>query len=132
MKWPWQDIADDPIGYCRSFLIVVAIFMVSALIIGFARTGWAIPTTLFEGVMTVLAIACAVLVLGVAVFSGDASVERVADASSRHEVSILLLVLAWPVHVALRPLWKRKRNGEPGHRGGSQPAPDADSSSPQG
>ncbi len=27
MKWPWKEFADDPLGYCRSFLIVVAMFM---------------------------------------------------------------------------------------------------------
>jgi hypothetical protein len=111
MKWPWQEFADEPIRYCRSFLIVVAMFMVSALIIGLARTGWVLPTTLFQVGMTILVIALAVLAVSVAVVSGDASVERVADAFSRHEVSILLLVLAWPFHVVLGRLWKRKRNG---------------------
>jgi biotin transporter BioY len=111
MKWPWQEFADDPIGYCRSFLIVVAMFMVSALIIGLVRTRWALPTNLFQVVMTLLVIALAVLAVGVAVLSSDASVERVADAFSRHEVSILLLALAWPLHVVLGRLWKRKRNG---------------------
>ena len=42
-----------------------------------------------------------------AVLSSDASVERVADAFSRHAVSILLLALAWPFHTALGRLWKR-------------------------
>jgi hypothetical protein len=111
MKWPWQEFADDPTGYCRSFLIVVAMFMVSALIIGLARTGWALPTTLFQVVMALLVIALAALAVSVAVLSSDASVEKVADAFSRHEVSILLLVLAWPFHAALGRLWKRKRNG---------------------
>ena len=111
MKWPWQEFADDPTGYCRSFLIVVAIFMVSALIVGSARLGWVLPTNLFQVIMTILVIALAVLAVSVAVLSSDASVERVADAFSRHEVSILLLVLAWPFHVALGQLWKRKQNG---------------------
>jgi len=87
MKWTWQEFADYAIGYCRSFLIVVAMFMLSALIIGLVRTGWALPTNLFQVVMTLLVIALAVLAASVAVLSSDASVERVADAFSRHEVS---------------------------------------------
>ena len=110
MKWTWQEFADYAIGYCRSFLIVVALFMLSALIIGLVRTGWALPTNLFQVVMTLLVIALAVLAASVAVLASDASVERVADAFSRHAVSIPLLVLAWPFHVVLGRLWKRKRN----------------------
>lgn len=109
-----DELADDAAGYGRSFLIVVGCFFVFALLIGFARQGWEFleHTSVFGVCMLVLVLALAVIAFVVAISAPDSLIGQAADAASRHEISILLIIVAWPVHMLLKPIWNRKRGGE--------------------
>ena len=110
MKTPWGDISDDPVGYARSFLVVIGMFCSAALLIGFARRGWSLPPDigLFQICMLSFVAIIGVSALWSAFTAADTTVEHIADTFSHHEICVVFLVVAWPMHMILREYWKRK------------------------
>lgn len=90
----------------------MAAFLFGGLAVGLARDGWALPSSPFEIALSVLAVSLGICALFAAYLASSDRVEKLADAFSRHEISIILLVLAWPIQLVLESMWMRKQKDE--------------------
>jgi hypothetical protein len=101
--------SDATATYCRSYLVTLGLVFAALSIFIWQRDSSAVATWPWWG----FAILAAFLLGGICLISfgllGPSSkMENWAEVSSRHEASLIIMALAYPVYLVLAPLYGRR------------------------
>lgn len=104
-----RKIRDSTATYCRSYLVTLGLIFsaLSAFVLG--RDGAEIATWPWWGLLLVVALLGGGIGLVLFGLLGPSSkMESWAEVTSRHEASLIVMVLAYPVYLVLSPLYDRR------------------------
>ena len=101
--------SDATATYCRSYLVTLGLAFVALSIFIWHRDGSAVSTWPWWGlaVVTIFSSGGVGLVL-FGLFGPSSKMEGWAEGLSRHEASLIIMALAYPVHLVLAPFYKQR------------------------
>lgn len=95
--------------YCRSYLVTLGLAFVVPGILILLQIIPAIAIWPWWGLAVLAAVSfCGVGLIVFGLFGPSSQMGKMADAASRHEASLVIMALAYPVYLVLAPFYNRR------------------------